>query len=132
MAPTTKPRIPLSRERVLEAAVALADEGGIDALSMRKLADQLGVKAMSLYNHVANKDDLLDGIVDAVWGEISLPDPAPSGRPRSANLRLDPRDAATPPVGRRPARRARAPVSPGCATATRCSAASGTPGSRRS
>ena len=74
MAPTTKPRVPLSEERVLEAAVALADEGGIDALTMRKLADRLGVKAMSLYNHVANKDALLDGIVDAVWGEISLPD----------------------------------------------------------
>src|SRR6478672_6866316 len=52
MAPTTKPRIPLNEERVLAAAVVLADEGGIDALTMRKLADRLGVKAMSLYNHV--------------------------------------------------------------------------------
>ncbi len=68
-----KARPPLSKERVLRAAVVLADEGGIEALSMRKLADELGVKAMSLYNHVANKDDLLDGIVDTVWGEIVLP-----------------------------------------------------------
>lgn len=66
-------RAPLSRERVLYAAIALADEGGIESLSMRKLADELGVKAMSLYNHVANKDDLLDGIVDAAWGEIVVP-----------------------------------------------------------
>jgi AcrR family transcriptional regulator len=68
-----KPRIPLSKERVLQAAVALADEEGIEALSMRKLAEELGVKAMSLYNHVANKDDLLDGIVDAAYGEIAVP-----------------------------------------------------------
>ena len=68
-----KPRIPLSKERVLEAAVSLADEEGIDAVSMRRLADELGVKAMSLYNHVANKDDLLDGIVDAAYSEIVTP-----------------------------------------------------------
>jgi AcrR family transcriptional regulator len=68
-----KPRIPLSRKRVLQAAVALADEEGIEALSMRRLADELGVKAMSLYNHVANKDDLLDGIVDAAYREIAIP-----------------------------------------------------------
>jgi AcrR family transcriptional regulator len=66
-------RTPLSRERVLRAAVALADEGGIEALSMRRLARELGVEAMSLYNHVANKDAILDGIVDAVVGEIELP-----------------------------------------------------------
>ncbi len=66
-------RTPLSRDRVLQAAVALADEGGIKALSMRKLAQELGVEAMSLYNHVANKDDILDGIVDAVASEIDLP-----------------------------------------------------------
>src|SRR6266511_1256688 len=73
MATSTNRRTPLSRERVLRAAIALADESGIESLSMRKLADELGVKAMSLYNHVANKDDLLDGIVDAAWGEIVLP-----------------------------------------------------------
>ena len=58
---------------MLRAAVALADAGGIDSLSMRKLGDDLGVEAMSLYNHVANKDDVLDGIVDLVFSEIDLP-----------------------------------------------------------
>jgi AcrR family transcriptional regulator len=72
-APLPEPRIPLSRERVLRAAIALADEGGIESLSMRKLGQQLGVEAMSLYNHVANKDDLLDGIVDAVTSKIEVP-----------------------------------------------------------
>ncbi len=64
----------LSRENILNAAVALADERGIESLSMRKLAETLGVEAMSLYNHVKNKDDLLDGMVDAVMGEVALPD----------------------------------------------------------
>jgi AcrR family transcriptional regulator len=72
--PKPLPPLPLNRERVLEAALLLADEEGIEALSMRKLADVLGVKAMSLYNHVANKDDLLDGIVDRVISEIEVPD----------------------------------------------------------
>ena len=72
-APQPEPRIPLSRERVLRAAIALADEGGIESLSMRKLGQQLGVEAMSLYHHVANKDDLLDGIVDVVTSEIEVP-----------------------------------------------------------
>jgi AcrR family transcriptional regulator len=67
------PRIPLSRERVLRAAIVLADEGGIEALSMRKLAKELGVEAMSLYNHVANKDEIFDGIIDLVASEIDLP-----------------------------------------------------------
>ena len=67
------PRTPLSRERVLRAAIALADEGGIEALSMRRLGQELGVEAMSLYNHVANKDDILDGIVDLILSEIELP-----------------------------------------------------------
>jgi AcrR family transcriptional regulator len=59
---------------VLRAAVELADGGGLDGLTMRKLGQELGVEAMSLYNHVANKDDLLDGMVDLVFGEIDLPD----------------------------------------------------------
>jgi AcrR family transcriptional regulator len=71
--PRPERRVPLSRERVLRAAVALADEGGIEALSMRRLAKDLGVEAMSLYNHVANKDEILDGIVDLVASEIDLP-----------------------------------------------------------
>ncbi|MFI6813469.1 TetR/AcrR family transcriptional regulator [Nonomuraea sp. NPDC050328] len=65
----------LSRERVIEAAVAVADERGVTAVSMRNVATQLGVEAMSLYHHVANKDAILDGIVDAVFAEIELPDP---------------------------------------------------------
>jgi AcrR family transcriptional regulator len=66
-------RAALSRRRVLDAAVALADRGGVGSLSMRKLAQELGVEAMSLYHHVASKDDLLDGIVDVVFAEIELP-----------------------------------------------------------
>ena len=73
MATPTKPRAPLSRERVLRAGVALADENGIASLTMRKLGEAVGVEAMSLYNHVANKDDLLDGMIDVVFGEIDLP-----------------------------------------------------------
>lgn len=69
----TAPRTPLTRERVLAAAVTLADEGGVEALSMRRIGQQLGVEAMSLYNHVDNKDDILAGIVDIVVGEIELP-----------------------------------------------------------
>src|SRR5688572_8581488 len=67
------PRLPLSRERVLRAAVELAGAAGIEALTMRRLGEELGVEAMSLYKYVANKDDLLDGMVDVVFGEIELP-----------------------------------------------------------
>jgi AcrR family transcriptional regulator len=66
-------RRPLSRERVLLAAIDLVDANGIQALSMRKLGQVLGVEAMSLYNHVGGKDDLLDGIVDLVAGQFELP-----------------------------------------------------------
>jgi AcrR family transcriptional regulator len=72
--PDTILPVPLSRERVLLAALRLADAEGLEALSMRNLAQELGVKAMSLYNHVKNKDDLIDGIVDIVVGEIEVPD----------------------------------------------------------
>jgi AcrR family transcriptional regulator len=71
--PTKNRRQPLSRERVLHAAVALADKGGFASLTMRKLAKELGVEAMSLYNHVASKDDLLDGMIDIVFSEIEAP-----------------------------------------------------------
>src|SRR5271157_864182 len=64
---------PLSRARVLQAAVALADEAGLEAFSMRGLAQELGVVPMALYKHVANKEELLDGMVDIVFGEIELP-----------------------------------------------------------
>jgi AcrR family transcriptional regulator len=68
-----KPRAPLSQERVLQTAVALADEHGLEALTMRALGEELGVEAMSLYYYVANKDELLDGMVDVVFSEIELP-----------------------------------------------------------
>ncbi len=68
-------RTPLNRDRVLRAAVALADERGARELTMRKLAKELGIEAMSLYNHVANKDDLLDGMIDLVFAEIEPPSP---------------------------------------------------------
>jgi AcrR family transcriptional regulator len=69
----SRTRIPLTRDRVLEAAMKLADAGGIEGLSMRKLGQALGVEAMALYYHFANKERVLDGIVDLVFGEIDLP-----------------------------------------------------------
>jgi AcrR family transcriptional regulator len=71
--PTTAPRTPLSRERVVSAAVELADRDGLESLSMRRLADVLGAGAMSLYHYVPNKDELITGMVDVVFGEIELP-----------------------------------------------------------
>ncbi|MBV2364745.1 TetR/AcrR family transcriptional regulator C-terminal domain-containing protein [Streptomonospora nanhaiensis] len=68
--PEARYRIPLSRDRVLRAAVRLADEHGVEALTMRRLAEDLGAEAMSLYHHVANKGDVLDGILDLVATEI--------------------------------------------------------------
>ncbi len=74
---TSKPqqRTRLSRDRVLRAAMAVADAGGIGSLTIRSLAAELGVKPMSVYHHVANKDEILDGIVDLVFSEIELPSP---------------------------------------------------------
>ena len=72
---TRTPRLPLSRDRVLRAALALADEGGVEALSMRRLGQALGVEAMSLYKHVADKEAILDGIADLVAGEMEVPSP---------------------------------------------------------
>jgi len=71
--PTTEPRARLTKERVLRAAVALAVRDGIESLSMRKLADELGAGAMSLYYHVPNKEQLIDGMVDIVFSEIEPP-----------------------------------------------------------
>ncbi len=95
-------RAPLSRGRVLRAAVALADVGGIESLSMRKLAEDLGVVPMALYKHVANKEELLDGMIDVVVGEI---DPPAAGtewksavrqRSGSESSRRDKRSSVTP------------------------------------
>ncbi len=78
----TETRAPLTRERIIEAAVALADRNGVAGLSMRKLGAELGVEAMSLYNHITDKEDILDGMIDQVFQSIPLPD-----------LELDWRDA---------------------------------------
>jgi AcrR family transcriptional regulator len=75
-------RTPLSRERVVAAAVTLADEKGAAGVTMRAVAGKLGVEAMSLYNHVAGREGILDGMVDTVFGEIDLP--APGGEWRAA------------------------------------------------
>jgi AcrR family transcriptional regulator len=66
-------RSPLSRERVLDAAINLADRGGLESLTMRKLGQELGVEGMAVYYHFANKDEVIDGIVDLVFSEIDLP-----------------------------------------------------------
>ena len=76
MSTPPKQKRPLTRARVITAAVAHADANGTDGLTMRSLAGGLGVAPMALYRHVANRDDLLDGMVDVVFGEIELPDPA--------------------------------------------------------
>jgi AcrR family transcriptional regulator len=70
----TRPRVALSRERIVAAAVRIAGEHGVAAVTMRAVAARLGVEAMSLYNHVANKGDLLDGMVDRVIEQVDLPD----------------------------------------------------------
>jgi AcrR family transcriptional regulator len=92
----------LNRDLVLRAAVALADSGGLESLTMRRLGQDLGVEAMSLYKHVANKSDLLDGMVDLVFAEIELPAPgspwraAMRGRAVSARAALVRHPWATP------------------------------------
>jgi AcrR family transcriptional regulator len=69
----TETRTPLNRERILDTAVALADRDGVEAISMRRIANDLGVVPMALYKHVANKGELLDGMLDVVVGEIDPP-----------------------------------------------------------
>ena len=71
--PGSEPRRPWNRAQLLRAAIDLADKGGIESLSMRKLSQELGGGTMSLYNHVSNKDDLVDGMIDIVFSEIELP-----------------------------------------------------------
>lgn len=72
-------RQPLTRERVLQAAARLADDGGLGSLTMRSLASDLSVQPMSLYHHVANKEDILDGLVDLVFDEVPVPSEPPGG-----------------------------------------------------
>jgi AcrR family transcriptional regulator len=71
--PPRKPPQPLSRDRVLQAAIRVADRGGVEAITMRRVAQELGVEAMSLYHHVANKEAILDGVVDLVFAAIERP-----------------------------------------------------------
>jgi AcrR family transcriptional regulator len=98
---TTRPqapadaRAPLSRERVLRAAVDFADSNGIESLSMRRLAKDVGVEAMSLYHHVANKSDLLEAIVDIVVAEIWVPSPGDEWRPAMRRRAVSAREAFT-------------------------------------
>lgn len=75
--PPSRRRTPLNRDRILDGGVTLADAEGIGALTMRRLGRELGVEGMALYNHVDNKDDLLDGMLDRVAGEIELPEGDP-------------------------------------------------------
>jgi AcrR family transcriptional regulator len=91
--PATESRAQLSRERVLQAAVALADRHGLEALSMRKLGDELGASAMSLYYYVPNKVSLLDGMVDIVFGEIEPPSPDVDWKTAMRNRALSTREA---------------------------------------
>ena len=88
---STPTRQPLTPERIVDEGIALADAGGLDALSMRTLAQRLGVVPMALYKHVANKDELLDGMVDRVWTEVEAPSPElgwrDAMRRRSVSLR---------------------------------------------
>jgi AcrR family transcriptional regulator len=85
----------LSRDRVVRAAVGLADTGGLESLTMRRLGEELGVEAMSLYKHVANKDDLLDGMVDLVFAEIELPSGSTDWRTAMRRRALSVRAALT-------------------------------------
>ena len=91
-------RTPLSRERVIGGAVAVADAGGLGSLTMRSLAQELGVKPMSLYHHVSNKDEILDAITDAVFSEIELPPAGAEWRPAMRDRAISARRA----LGRHP------------------------------
>ena len=87
---STKERVPLSRDRVLAGAITVADAGGIGALTIRTLAQELGVKPMSVYHYVANKDEIIDGIVDLVYSR---------DRPAGARRGLADGDAAASELG---------------------------------
>jgi AcrR family transcriptional regulator len=90
---STKRRRPLTRDRIVEVAVTLADREGLAGLSMRQVASALRCEVMSLYNHVSNKDDLLDGMLDRVFAEIPPPPDGEGWRPAVRRLSVDARDA---------------------------------------
>jgi AcrR family transcriptional regulator len=90
-----RPPVPLSKERILRTAVQLADEAGVASLTMRKLAETLGVEAMSLYYYVADKDEILDGMVDLVFAEIELPSREADWKAAMRQRAISARDALT-------------------------------------
>ena len=87
----------LTRARVLAAAIDLADESGVESLSMRSLGARLGVEAMSLYNHVSNKDDVLNGMTDLVWAQIDLAPGIDDWRSTRSHGRSTSPDPSSPP-----------------------------------
>jgi AcrR family transcriptional regulator len=91
--PRDEPRLPVTRQRVLRAALSLADRDGVGSLSMRKIAQELGVEAMSLYHHVANKNAILDGIIDTVFSEIAVPSDAANWRVAMRERAISAREA---------------------------------------
>lgn len=105
---TEQPRVPLSRRRVLRAAVRLADRDGLESLTMRRLAQEVGVEAMSLYHHVANKEAVLDGVVEVVLDEImtaveetEAPPPSGTGGRRCARGSSPPGTSSSATAGPR-------------------------------
>lgn len=83
-----RPRVPLSKEKVLRGAVAVADRDGLESLTMRNLAQEVGVEAMSLYYHVANKDAVLDGVIDVILNEINEAVSKVGGPPAKADWKM--------------------------------------------
>ena len=90
---TTQRRIPLNRERIVQTAIELADQGGLGSLSMRKLGQELGVEAMALYHHFANKEDLIDAMIDNVFSEVELPSVGPDWATAMRRRAISLRDA---------------------------------------
>lgn len=86
-------RVPVTKDRVMAAAITLADAGGIESLTMRRIGQELGVEAMALYRHVRNKDGIVDGIVDLVFGEIDLPRPGADWKTAMRERAISLRDA---------------------------------------
>jgi len=84
----TKHRDPLTREQVIDAALRLMDDEGLDAVSMRRVAREVGVEAMSLYNHVRDKEDLLDGVVERIMAEFVFPEASPDSDPMSYGRKI--------------------------------------------
>lgn len=117
-------RVPLNRDRVLRAAVAVADQGGLAALTIRSLADALEVKPMSVYHHVANKEEIIDGIVDLVFSEFDLPVPGGDWRQEMRRRALSVRAVLRVHAWAIPLLQSR--TSPGAATLTHLNAVIGT------